>query len=133
MLFRSFEVVGAPWIGGRELASHLNGQRIAGVRFVPVRFTPLGSVFKGEECGGINIIITDREKFRSVTSGLEIAVALHRLYPSQWKVDSYLRLLVNTETLDRIKRGDSAGDIARSWSASLEEFRKARARALIYE
>ena len=128
-----FELVGAPWIDGRQLASYLNSQRIAGVRFVPVRFTPAGSVFKGEECGGINIIVTDRDKFRSVTNGLEIAVALHKLYPSQWKVDSYLRLLTNTDTLDRIKRGDSAGEIARSWSASLEEFRKARARALIYQ
>lgn len=128
-----FEVVGAPWIDGQQLASHLNAQRIAGVRFVPVRFTPAGSVFKGEECGGINIIITDRDKFRPVTNGLEIAVALHKLYPSQWKVDSYLRLLVNTDALERLKRGDSAGDIERSWGNSLDDFRKARAHALLYQ
>jgi uncharacterized protein YbbC (DUF1343 family)/CubicO group peptidase (beta-lactamase class C family) len=127
-----FELVGAPWIDGQQLASHLNSQRIAGVRFVPVRFTPDTSVFKGEECGGINIIVTDRDRFRPVTSGLEIAVALHKLYPSQWKVDSYLRLLVNAKVLERLKRGDSPGDIVRSWGNSLEEFRKARARVLIY-
>ncbi|MGH9930957.1 MAG: exo-beta-N-acetylmuramidase NamZ family protein, partial [Pyrinomonadaceae bacterium] len=128
-----FELVGAPWIDGRQLASRLNRQRIAGVRFVPVRFTPAGSVFKGEECGGVNIIITDRDKFRAVTSGLEIAVALHKLYPSQWKVDSYLRLLVNADTLDSLKRGDSVGDIGRSWEAQLEEFRHKRAGVLIYK
>jgi len=127
-----FELVGAPWIDGQQLASYLNSQRISGVRFVPVRFTPSTSVFKGEECSGINIIITDRDRFRPVTNGVEIAVALRKLYRSQWKVDSYLRLLVNTDALERLKRGDSAVDIVRSWGNSLEEFRKARARALIY-
>jgi uncharacterized protein YbbC (DUF1343 family)/CubicO group peptidase (beta-lactamase class C family) len=128
-----FEVVGAPWIDGQQLASYLNSQRIVGVRFVPLRFTPTTSVFKGEECSGVNIIVTDRDRFRPVTSGLEIAVALHKLYPSQWKIDSYLRLLVNADSLERLKRGESAGDIVRSWRNSLEEFRKVRARALIYE
>jgi len=127
-----FELVGAPWIDGQQLASYLNSQRIAGVRFVPVRFTPTTSVFKGEECNGINIVVTDREKFRPVTNGLEIAVALRKLYPSQWKIDSYLRLLANADSLERLKRGDSAGEIVRSWRNSLEEFREVRARALLY-
>jgi uncharacterized protein YbbC (DUF1343 family) len=127
-----FEVVGAPWIDGQQLASYLNNRRIAGVRFVPLRFTPAGSVFKGEECGGVNIIITDRNRFRPVFNGLEIAIALRKLYPAQWKVDNYIRLLVNADTLERLKRGESAGDIARSWLDRLEEFRKVRARALLY-
>ena len=128
-----FELVGAPWIDGQQLASYLNAQRIAGVRFVPVRFTPTTSVFKGEECSGINIIITDRDRFRPVTSGLEIAVALRKLYPSQWKIDSYLRLLANADALERLKRGDSAGEIQRSWAAQLEDFKRQRARVLIYD
>jgi uncharacterized protein YbbC (DUF1343 family) len=128
-----FEVVGAPWIDGRQLAAYLNAEKIAGVRFVPVRFTPNASVFKGEECGGINIIVTDRERLRPVTNGLEIAVALQKLYPSQWKIDSYIRLLANADTLERLRRGDSADDIVRSWSEGLAEFRKARAKALLYE
>ncbi|MDQ2920102.1 MAG: DUF1343 domain-containing protein, partial [Acidobacteriota bacterium] len=110
-----FEVVGAPWIDGQQLAAYLNSRRIAGVRFVPVRFTPRSSVFKDEECGGINIIITERARFRPVTNGLEIAVALRKLYPAQWKVDDYIRLLVNADTLEKLKRGDSPEEIARSW------------------
>ena len=46
---------------------------------MPVRFTPQSSVFKGSECRGINIIVTDRARFRPVLAGIEIAVALHRL------------------------------------------------------
>ena len=73
-----FEIVGAPWIQGDKLAGELNQRRIPGVRFVPVRFTPKSSVFKEEECGGINIIITDRSAFRPVLTGIEIATALRR-------------------------------------------------------
>lgn len=127
-----FEVVGAPWIKGQELAASLNRRNIAGVRFVPLRFTPNASVFKDESCSGINIIITDREKFRSVRAGIEIAVALRRLYPNDWKVDSYLRLLVNAATLEHVKRGDLPENIERSWAVSLAEFERARATVLLY-
>ena len=127
-----FEVVGAPWIDGRRLAAHLNGRGLRGVRFVPVRFKPSASVFKGEECGGVNIVVTDRELFRPVRVGLEMAVALRRLYPNDWKVDSYARLLVNADTLERVRRADEPEAIERAWQPRLAEFRRARTRALLY-
>ncbi len=128
-----FEIVGAPWIGAQELAAYLNGRRMPGVRFVPLQFTPDSSVFKNELCSGVNIIITDRSRFRSVHTGLEVALALQRLYPAQWKVDAYLRLLVNADTLERIKRGESSDQIERSWEPGLDEFRRERAAVLLYE
>jgi uncharacterized protein YbbC (DUF1343 family)/CubicO group peptidase (beta-lactamase class C family) len=128
-----FEVVGAPWIKGRELAAYLNGRNIGGVRFVPVRFTPNASVFKGIECSGINLIVTDRNQFRPLPAGLEIAAALRRLYPQDWKIDSYMKLLVNADTLARVKRGDNPEEIVRSWAPGLAEFRRARASALLYK
>jgi uncharacterized protein YbbC (DUF1343 family) len=99
---------------------------------VPVRFTPNASVFKGEPCGGVNIIVTDRADFRPLLTGIEIALALRKLYPGEWKVDNYLRLLANADTLERVKRGDSARDIVASWNNALQEFRKARAEILLY-
>ena len=127
-----FELVGAPWIKADKLAEYLNQRGIPGVRFVPVRFIPKASVFKDESCEGVNIIVTDRSVFRPVTAGIEFAVALRTLFPNDWKVDNYLRLLVNANTLERIKRGDSARDIVNSWNSKLEEFRKARAEVLLY-
>jgi uncharacterized protein YbbC (DUF1343 family)/CubicO group peptidase (beta-lactamase class C family) len=127
-----FEIVGAPWIQGEKLADELNQRRIPGVRFVPLRFTPKSSVFKDEQCGGINIIITDRVAFRPLLTGVEIACALRRLYPADWKIDSYLRLLVNANTLDRIKRGEAPREIVNSWNAQLEEFRRIRMTVLLY-
>ncbi|HZN07404.1 MAG TPA: DUF1343 domain-containing protein, partial [Pyrinomonadaceae bacterium] len=127
-----FEIVGAPWIQGDKLADYLNQRSIPGVRFVPIRYTPKVSVFKGEQCGGVNIIITDRASFRPLLTGIEMALALRKLYPNDWKVDSYLRLLVNTDTLERIKRGEPARDIVGSWTTALQEFRRARAEVLLY-
>lgn len=127
-----FELVGAPWIIGQQLAAALNQRRLPGVRFIPVRFKPTTSVFKGEECEGVNIVITDRAAFRPVPTGMELAVTIRHLYPDQWKVDAYGRLLVNTATLDRIKRGDAAEEIVRSWTEQLEEFRRVRAQVLLY-
>jgi uncharacterized protein YbbC (DUF1343 family) len=128
-----FEIIGAPWLDGQKLASNLNARNIPGVRFVPVRFTPNSSVFKNEECGGVNIVITDRSRFQSVRTGIEIAVALHSLFPTYWKVDGYSHLLVNADALDRLKRGDSADEITRSWATALENFRRARASVLLYD
>jgi len=128
-----FELIGAPWIQAGKLADYLNQRALPGVRFVPLNFTPKASVFKDEACGGVNIIVTDRTAFRPLLTGIEIAVGLRRLYPSEWKVDSYGRLLVNSATLDRVKRGDSAREIVASWNNQLEEFRQSRAGILLYE
>jgi uncharacterized protein YbbC (DUF1343 family)/CubicO group peptidase (beta-lactamase class C family) len=128
-----FEVIGAPWIDGQKLAIFLNARRIPGARFVPIRFKPSASVFKNEECGGINIVITDRARFQSVPTGMEIAVALHSLFPADWKVDSYLRLLANADTLARLKRGESATEITTSLKPALDQFRARRAKFLLYQ
>ncbi len=128
-----FELVGAPWLDGHKLATYLNGRNLPGVRFVPVRFTPRASVHKEQECGGVNLVVTDRARFRPVRTGLEMAVALRRLYPNDWKVEDYKRLLVNEDTLERVRRADEPESIERAWQPTLAEFRRARARVLLYK
>ncbi|MGI9035751.1 MAG: exo-beta-N-acetylmuramidase NamZ domain-containing protein [Pyrinomonadaceae bacterium] len=128
-----FEIVGAPYLDGQKLASYLNQRSLRGVRFVPVNFLPNASVFKGENCGGVNIIITDREHFNSVRTGIEIAAALRKLYPNNWKVDNFNRLLANTETFEMVKRGDAPETIEKAWQTNLTEFKNRRARFLLYK
>jgi uncharacterized protein YbbC (DUF1343 family) len=127
-----FELVGAPWLDGQRLAAFLNERNLPGVRFIPIRFTPKASVFKNEECGGLNIIVTDRTQFRPVRVGLEIAVALRKLYPAEWKVDDYARLLASNETLEAVKRAERPEAIGQLWADELSEFQRARSRALLY-
>ncbi len=127
-----FEVVGAPWINGRELAKVLNERNLFGVRFVSVSFTPNASVFKDEKVNGINIIVTNRSGFDSVKTGFEIAAALRKLYPNDWQVDKYSRLLVNADYLEMVKRGDTAESINKSWAKDVDEFQKRRKPFLLY-
>jgi uncharacterized protein YbbC (DUF1343 family) len=127
-----FEVIGAPWLEGRKLAEALNRAGLAGVRFVPFRFTPKSSKFAGEECGGVNIVVTDRGSFRPVATGIEIGYQLNRLYPGVWKVDDYIRLLANRPALASLKEGKSASQIAETWQADLAQFARIRRKYLIY-
>jgi uncharacterized protein YbbC (DUF1343 family)/CubicO group peptidase (beta-lactamase class C family) len=127
-----FEHVGAPWLDGQRLANYLNGRGLPGVRFVPVRFKPNASVFKDEQLGGANFIITDRGRFNSVRTGIELAAAIRLLYPNDWQADRYLRLLVNQDALDRLKSGEKPEAIEASWKASLEDFKRRRASYLLY-
>ncbi len=128
-----FEVVGAPWIDGRKLAEYLNGRNLNGVRFIPIKFKPNASVFKDENIGGINIVITARTEFQSVRNGVEIAVALRKLYPTEWQIEKYDRLLANQETFDKIKRGETAEEIEKSQQKKLSEFMTRRASFLLYK
>jgi uncharacterized protein YbbC (DUF1343 family)/CubicO group peptidase (beta-lactamase class C family) len=127
-----FEIIGAPWIDGQPLGDALNRAGLAGVRFVPVKFTPKSSKFANEECGGINIVVTDRGSFRPVAAGLEIAYQLNRLYSGTWKIDDYLQLLVNRAALAALKEGKSPSEIAAVWQAGLASFAAARRKYLIY-
>ncbi|MEQ1763582.1 MAG: exo-beta-N-acetylmuramidase NamZ domain-containing protein [Pyrinomonadaceae bacterium] len=128
-----FEVIGAPWLDGQRLAKHLNERRLPGVRFVPVRYKPNASVFKNEDLGGMNIVITDRSQFKAVRTGIEIAAGLRKLYPTEWNVERYGRLLVNAEILVAVTRGDSPEAIEKLWNVGITNFDKRRASYLLYK
>ncbi|MBU6401515.1 MAG: DUF1343 domain-containing protein, partial [Verrucomicrobia bacterium] len=127
-----FELVGAPYIDDLELAAELNRAGLAGVRFIPVQFTPTASVFKGRECRGVNILLTDRDRCNVVDVGIVIAQILHRLYPQQFDIEKFNRLLVHPATIAAIKAGKSRQEIRAAWSAELENFKHRRARFLLY-
>ena len=127
-----FEVVGAPFVDARALAAALNAQDVPGVRFIPVRFTPRASVHAGKSCGGVNLLVTDREALDAVRVGFALAVALRDLYPDAWDSDRLLRLLVNQAAFDALRAGRSYDEIARGWVDALEEFRRRREPHLLY-
>ena len=100
-----FEMLGAPWINAHDLAQYLNASDIPGVRFVPVSFTPNASNYSGEKCQGVNIILLDRNALDAPELGVEIAVALHKLYPEQFHLERMNELLLNQTAYDAIVQG----------------------------
>jgi uncharacterized protein YbbC (DUF1343 family) len=128
-----FEVIGAPWIQSRQLAAALNARLIPGVTFVPVRFTPDSSKYANQLCGGINIVITDRQRFEPLNVGFEISTRLQHLYPNHWKGKEAMRLLGNRRTLDAILAGKSAGDVQQIAATGVDQFQKRRQMFLLYK
>ena len=128
-----FEVGGAPWIKSRELSAYLNARGIAGVRFVPVTFTPASSNYSGQVCSGVNIVVTDRNGFDAPELGIELAAALHKLYPTDYKIERITGLLVNQRAYDALVAGQDPRRIAQDWQDGLENFQKVREKYLIYK
>ena len=128
-----FEVVGAPWIKGKELATYLNARGIAGVRFVPVTFTPTSSNYSGQACQGVNIVLTERNGFDGPEMGMELAAALLKLYASNWKIEKMQQLLVNQSVYEALATGQDPRRISQDWREELQKFQKVREKYLIYK
>jgi uncharacterized protein YbbC (DUF1343 family)/CubicO group peptidase (beta-lactamase class C family) len=128
-----FEVVGAPWIKGKELAAYLNGRGIQSVRFVPIAFTPSASNFTGQRCEGVNLIVLDRNTLDSPELGVELASALHKLYAADFKLERISDLLVNRPVLEAIAAGQDPRRIAQDWRERLDEFVRLREKYLLYK
>jgi uncharacterized protein YbbC (DUF1343 family)/CubicO group peptidase (beta-lactamase class C family) len=127
-----FELLGAPWIKGKELAAYLNARGIGGIRFVPVMFTPASSNYAGKVCEGVNFIVTDRNGFDAPELGMELASALHKLYPADFKLERITELLVNQSVYDALVAGQDPRRIAQEWQEGLDKFIQTRKKYLIY-
>ena len=128
-----FELLGAPWIKGKELAEYLNARGIAGVRFVPITFTPTSSNYAGKLCEGVNFVVTDRNGFDGPELGLELASALRKLYPANYKIERLPDLLMNQSVYDALLTGQDPRRIAQDWQEGLQAFMKIREKYLIYK
>jgi len=128
-----FELLGAPWVKATELAKYLNGRNISGVRFVPLNFTPNASVYSGQKCEGVNIVLVDRNAFDGPELGLELASALHKLYPEQYHLDRMIELLPNQAQYDAVAAGQDPRRIAEDGREALDQFQKVREKYLIYK
>jgi uncharacterized protein YbbC (DUF1343 family) len=127
-----FEMVGAPWIDGKELAAYLNGREIQGVRFLPMDFRPLTSNFAGELCHGVQIVLLDRQALEPTEMGVELVAALWKLFPKEFNLDGSRRLIGSHKVVESIRAGRDPQRIWYDWQEALEKFKKLRAQYLLY-
>jgi uncharacterized protein YbbC (DUF1343 family) len=127
-----FELFGAPWIHAAELTGALTMRKIAGVNFAPAQFTPREGPYKDQKCEGVTIRLSDREAFRPMRMGLEIADALNRLYPREFHLEKMITLVGSQSTIERLARGDAPAQIVAGWSIELDHFRQMREKYLLY-
>jgi uncharacterized protein YbbC (DUF1343 family) len=130
------------WLDGKAVAAYLTARKIPGVTFAATRFAVAEDAnhypYHGQTIEGVRLTVTDREALDSPELGIEILTALHRLYPTQFKLEKAAGLVANSETMAALERGDGLTEltdpraIAATWAAALEAFKAKRAKYLLY-
>ena len=135
---RPFELVGAPWLDGQKLADRLNSLRLSGVYFRPVHFTPQWGKYQGRVCSGVQIHLTDRNRFSAVPVGLRLLEAIREQGGARfqwnapkgkdrWMIDLY----VGGPELREGKVNIS--DLLARWSKEAAEFRLRSKKYQLYQ
>jgi uncharacterized protein YbbC (DUF1343 family) len=81
----------------------------------------------------VNIIVLDRNTLESPELGIELASALHKLYPKDFKLERMADLLVNQAVFDAIGVGEDPRRIAEDWQERLDAFVRLREKYLLYK
>jgi len=140
---RPFEINGAPYVDSYELAARLNGHRLSGVVFRPHSFIPTFQKHCGQLCHGVQLHVIDRGSFQPVITGIALIKAIHDLYPEGfgWQEPPYEYvydrlpfdvIAGGTQLREQIEGGASLAEIADSWRADAERFRRQRQPYLLY-
>ncbi len=132
----AFQVLGAPWLDGEAIVASMLRYRLPGVRFEPVRFTPMDpeyGKFTGQEIGGVRLVYLSPDYDPTVTA-LALLGEIRRMSGDQWSWrDATFDGLAGT---DRLRKGIDAGlglpDLTEGWQEKLEAFRRLREPYLLY-
>ncbi len=129
-----FTWFGAPWLDGGGLAAELNALGLPGVSFAAVRKTPSSDVYAGEECGGVEVTITDRHALRSLDVFVHAASLLKKLHPAEFSYrPAELRKMTGSGLLgEALEKGRPAGPVLKKYAGESAAFRKKRAKWLLY-
>jgi len=141
---RPFEIFGAPFIEPERLVMKLRDFKLKGVIFRPLYFTPTFNKFSGQLCGGVQIHVVDREKFKPFKTAVAILLAVKELYPeiTLWRKPPYeyefeklpFDILAGSDRLRKeIEEGRSLKEMECWWNEELEKFKKIREKYLLYD
>ncbi|MER5871859.1 DUF1343 domain-containing protein [Streptomyces sp. NPDC002044] len=128
-----FEVVGAEG-ADRRWAEAANALGLPGVWFREAYFTPTFSKHAGRLCGGVRLIVHDRETFDPVRAGIGLLVTARRTWNGfGWRADHWIDRLTGSDRVrTMVDAGAGVEEIAGDWAAGLARFAEARAGYLLY-
>jgi len=136
-----FQCIAAPNLDPHEIAAALNAFQLPGVRFKPVTFTPYYFAFKDKPVGGAQIFFTDPRKAPLTAINyyaLEMLkkVAGRDLFAEAAQANKSFNMFDKVNGTDSPRRacqaGTPAAEIVASWRQGEDEFRKRRAKYLLY-
>lgn len=141
-----FELVGAPFVSyaeARQLAESLAAEKLPGIKFRPMVFTPGFQKHAGKRCGGVALHVTSRREFKPYLTGVAILRAFRQGWPKafRWRTRAYefvgdkpaVDLLAGGPGLrEGIDAGASLAELEAAWKPAEEKFRRERGRWLLY-
>jgi uncharacterized protein YbbC (DUF1343 family) len=141
---RPFELIGAPGVVARRICRRLNDLSLEGVHFRPAVFEPTFHKHAKRSCGGCQIHVMDRERFRPVAAGVALVSAFRAEDPDgfRWREPPYeyeyeklpFDILAGTPALrEQIERGVALSEIVKSWKPAVDRFMPVRDKFLMYE
>lgn len=141
---RPFEIVGAPHIDSLDLAALLNALKLPGVFFRPLSFQPTFHKHAGQVCGGVQLHLTDRERFEPCVVAYSILLAIAGRYADsfKWKEPPYeyvfdrlpFDVICGTDRVrEEIKKGTDARAIEAAWEDERAAFARKRKPFLLYD
>lgn len=137
---RPFEVIGAPWLDGKEWASALNSLGLHGVVFRPCFFTPYYSKYRGSQCGGVQVHVLDRDRYEPLRTALHMLQTALQGWPQDFRwlpakpgEHCHFDLLAGTDkTRIQLSEDRAVEDIVEDWKDSLSRFAERREEFLLY-
>ena len=132
-----FMQFGAPFIKSEELAVALRNYELPGVLFESVVFQPDSGKFRGENCRGLKLFLTDRKAFSPFRTAVALLLELQRLYPDNLAIDKrgefFDRLAGTPLFRNMIKKQLSLDKIIEKSRCQVEEFNRSNpARFFLY-
>ena len=135
---RPFELIGAPWLDGEALAARMNQAGLKGVYFREAAFEPTFQKHARTTCGGCQIHVTSRGRFRA-GDGRRVAACArcYGLAPGRfkWREPPYeyehdkmpIDILAGSPRLgEQIEQQVPLEDIVASWRPGETEFAEIR-------
>ncbi|MDP2700567.1 MAG: DUF1343 domain-containing protein, partial [Candidatus Rokubacteria bacterium] len=140
---RPFEWVGAPFLDGARLERALTRRRLPGARFRAIGFEPAFHKWKGQRCGGVQVHVTDPDRFKPVATYAALLAEARRQAPRhfRWRKPPYeferrklpIDLLGGGPSIRRaIEGGAQLRHLEASWRRDLARFARARRPFLLY-
>ena len=86
-----FQICGAPFLNPNLVADTMSKEMLPGVSFRPVSFKPTIDKWQGEQCGGVELLVTDRSLFQPVRTSLALLHHLRELSGRHfaWRTEPY--------------------------------------------
>lgn len=140
---RPFEIIGAPYIDGKEYAKKLKSLELPSVIFRPLNFLPTFQKFAKQECEGVFLHVANRETFEPVITGLAMIKVIFDMYREQfqWKTTAYEYefernpfdvIAGTTKIREMFEQEKSIEDIKLFWQTDVEKFNQIRAKYFLY-